>query len=101
MGTDNNQHGEFYVALNELRTSIEEKIDRVDTRQREDIAKLESKNDKWQDEVRDEFSDVKQRLTVIETQVATRDSDKKGTWKTVGVVVAIVISILAIIFKAG
>jgi len=92
-----NQQGEFYVALTELRASIEAKIDKVDERQRDDIAKIEEKNDKWQGEVREEFSDVKNRLTVIETQTATMKDVKKTGWDRVLAVAAIVVSVLTAI----
>ena len=72
-----NQQGEFYVALENLRTAIEAKIEKVDERQRDDIKQLEVKNDKWQDEVRDEFTAVKTRLTTIETKIAAKEEVKE------------------------
>jgi hypothetical protein len=88
----NQTQGEFYVALTELRTSIEAKIDKVDERQRHDIAKLEEKNDKWQDEVRDEFTDVKNRLTTIETKVATKEQIGDQMWIRYSGVIALLLS---------
>jgi uncharacterized protein YlxW (UPF0749 family) len=86
-----NQQGEFYVALETLRASIEDKIDKVDIRQREAISKLEQKNETWQNEVRDEFTDVKTRLTKIETQTSTADKIGKGRLEKLSVWVAIVL----------
>src|ERR1700733_3876211 len=76
-----NQQGEFYVALENLRTAIEAKIEKVDERQRDDIKQLEVKNDKWQDEVRDEFTAVKTRLKTIETKIAAKKKEKEKNLK--------------------
>jgi hypothetical protein len=95
------QRDEHIMNLVSEHLYIEAKIEKVDERQREDSKSLEVKNDKWQEEVRDEFTAVKTRLTTIETKLETKDAVKKNGWHAIGVWVAIVISILAIIFKAS
>jgi phage shock protein A len=80
---------QFAVALQNLREDLKEH--RLETRQ--DIKDLEKKTDEWHDEVRKDFTDVKKRLTTIETQISTKSDEKKfstermASWGAIGLVV--------------
>jgi predicted nucleic acid-binding Zn-ribbon protein len=87
----NQQQGEFYVALENLRQDLKEH--RAETR--EDIKSLEKKTDAWRDEVRGEFDDVKKRLGVIETQTALREQIKEKNWSHYSGIVALILSAVA------
>ena|SRR5258708_40327526 len=85
----NQTQGEFLVAIEHLREDLKEH--RAETR--EDINALAVKTENWQDEVRLEFTDVKDRLTVIETQTATTEKSGDRTWARYSGVLALLISL--------
>jgi hypothetical protein len=69
--------GQFEMAIDQLREDIKER----DERQTKNIETLAVKTETWQDEVRHEFSEVKNRLTIIETQTATTEKAKSWGWE--------------------
>lgn len=90
----NQTEEQLSVALQNLREDLKEH--RAETR--EDIKSLEKKTDTWHEEVRGEFTDVKKRLDVIETKVATKDEVKKHGWEVIAQWAMIIATALGTLF---
>jgi hypothetical protein len=91
-----NKNWEWIAVIDNLRKDIKSDIQQVRTENREDIKGLCEDSAEWHEEVRQEFSEVKVRLTIIETKAATREEDSGTKFAKWGSFAAIALSLITL-----